>query len=99
MIRQDKRKCTLEGKPSLLINEVANLVLNVAATVCEHAKVPEEEVLTQIQQAIQLNVLIKSGMDIEEALNIADPKHTIREITSLEKDGSTTMLKEYGYEQ
>ncbi len=98
MIKQDKNNCTIEGTPQLIINEAANLVLNIATSICKKTKVSEEEVLAQIQQAIQINTLITAGMSIDDALDIADPKHNIIKVIATEEDGSTTTLKERSHE-
>ena len=69
--------------------------------ISENTGVSEENVLAHIQQAIQMNILIESGMSIDEAIKIADPTHKIAEvrIAGKEEDGSTTVLKEYNHEQ
>ncbi len=94
MIKQNKNECTIEGKPSLIINEAANIVLNVATTIFKNTGIPEEEILAQIQQAIQINTLITAGMSIEDAVELCDPKHNIIQIKSYEENGSTTIIKE-----
>ncbi len=98
MISQDKTNCSIEGNPPLIINEAANLMLNIAKTINKHTGVPEEEILSHIQQALQTNILIVSGMSIDEALAITDPKGSITRVDTIEKDGSTTILKEYNHE-
>ena len=98
MIKQDRGSCTIEGNPSLIINEAASVVLNVAQSVSENTGVSEEDVLAQIQQAIQINILIAAGMSIDDAIEIADPKHRIVKVHAIEKDGSTTVLKERSHE-
>ncbi len=99
MIKQDKGNCTLEGTPQLIINEAASVVLNVATSIFENTGVSEKNVLAQIQQAIQINILVKSGMSIDDAIEIADPKHNIVQVKAIEEDGSTTILKERNHEQ
>ncbi len=98
MISQDKTNCSIEGNPPLIINEAANLILNITKIINKHTGVPEEEVLGHIQQAIQTNILITSGMSIDEALAITDPTGTIVQVNALKEDGTTTVLKEYDHE-
>ncbi len=99
MIKQNENECSIQGNPQLVINEAASLVLNIATSIYEKTGISEEEVLAQIQQAIQLNTLITAGMSINDALEIADPKHNIVKVTATEEDGSTTVLKDIKNEQ
>ncbi len=93
MVKQDMSKTKIEGSASVVVNEVARLVVEVVESVSSATGVSEETVLRNIQNIIATNMLIDSGMGVAEALAVVGISDEIVKIEAITADGKVEVVR------